>query len=272
MHYTISEMAKLLGVTPHTLRYYEKVGVIQPWTDEENGYRYYSVVDTRRFNLCRSLRAAGFSLEDCKQLMEHPGTEANVALVEKQLAALRRQELMARLAIDWLEESQRDSLRLDQQVGRMTIRHKPDCWRLTVSANETPCGGAALEQEKQAWLDCLPAVRWVSRIPHDTLAHFGRGIVQYDYGLMIHEADARALGLRLTSNVEFVAGGDYLTTVWKQTGRGPFAWDSLRAPLDYMRAHGIRGYGDAFSYIVASCVGPAGKAENYHMLCVRIFS
>lgn len=272
MNYTISEMARLLGVTPHTLRYYEKVGIIQPWTDGENGYRYYSVVDTRRFNLCRSLRAVGFSLEDCKRLMEEPGTETNHAMVEARLEALRRQELLTRMSIDWLEEARRDSVGLEQRVGSMTITRKQDAWRLTVSANEKPSGDAGLEQEKQAWLEYLPAARWVSRIPHETLVHFGQGPVRYDYGLMIHEADARALGLRLTPRAEYIAGGDYLTTVWKQAGRGPFDWDSLRAPLQYMREHGIRAYGDAFSYILASRVTPAGDVENYHFLGVRIFS
>ena len=61
MRYTISEMAALLGVTTHTLRYYEKMGLIQPEVNRETGYRYYTVTDTRRFNLCRELRAAGFS-------------------------------------------------------------------------------------------------------------------------------------------------------------------------------------------------------------------
>ena len=45
MRYTISEMASLLGVTTHTLRYYEKMGLIRPEVNEETGYRYYTVTD-----------------------------------------------------------------------------------------------------------------------------------------------------------------------------------------------------------------------------------
>lgn len=69
MRYTISEMASLLGVTTHTLRYYEKMGLIRPEVNEETGYRYYTVTDTRRFNLCRELRAAELSLEECRELI-----------------------------------------------------------------------------------------------------------------------------------------------------------------------------------------------------------
>ena len=46
MRYTISEMASLLGVTTHTLRYYEKMGLIHPEVNEDTGYRYYTVTDT----------------------------------------------------------------------------------------------------------------------------------------------------------------------------------------------------------------------------------
>lgn len=35
MRYTISEMASLLGVTTHTLRYYEKMGLIHPEVNED---------------------------------------------------------------------------------------------------------------------------------------------------------------------------------------------------------------------------------------------
>ena len=44
MRYTISEMASLLGVTTHTLRYYEKMGLIHPEVNEDTGYRYYTGV------------------------------------------------------------------------------------------------------------------------------------------------------------------------------------------------------------------------------------
>lgn len=63
-------MSQLLGVTPHMLRYYEKVGIIRPETNNATGYRYYSVVDTRRFNLSRALFSSGISLERCSEILQ----------------------------------------------------------------------------------------------------------------------------------------------------------------------------------------------------------
>ena len=43
MRYTISEMASLLGVTTHTLRYYEKMGLIHPEVNEDTGQQKQGV-------------------------------------------------------------------------------------------------------------------------------------------------------------------------------------------------------------------------------------
>lgn len=92
MRYTISEMAALLGVTTHTLRYYEKMGLIQPEVNRETGYRYYTVTDTRRFNLCRELRAAGFTLEECKDFLDEPSTAVTDAMLDRQIRQLERRQ------------------------------------------------------------------------------------------------------------------------------------------------------------------------------------
>ena len=36
------EFAKLVGVTKHTLFYYDKIGLFSPEIKLENGYRFYS--------------------------------------------------------------------------------------------------------------------------------------------------------------------------------------------------------------------------------------
>lgn len=40
--YTINKFAKLVGVTPQTLRNWDRIGKLKPIHTSENGYRYYS--------------------------------------------------------------------------------------------------------------------------------------------------------------------------------------------------------------------------------------
>ena len=45
--YTIGEVAELLNISPQSLRFYDKAGVVVPvYTNPKTGYRYYSIIST----------------------------------------------------------------------------------------------------------------------------------------------------------------------------------------------------------------------------------
>ena len=127
MRYTISEMAALLGVTTHTLRYYEKMGLIQPEVNRETGYRYYTVTDTRRFNLCRELRAAGFTLEECKDFLDEPSTAVTDAMLDRQIRQLERRQVLNRMSIRFLQKTREYYHTLEQDAGRCGCRTSRKC-------------------------------------------------------------------------------------------------------------------------------------------------
>lgn len=263
MKYTIGEMSQLLGVTPHMLRYYEKVGIIRPETNNATGYRYYSVVDTRRFNLSRALFSSGISLERCSEILQGMPQPELEALLDEKIAEQKRQIQRTQIAIQYMESVKETYRSLDSQVGQVRIQYFPRFWRLNLSQNEPPLQDPALEGEKNAWLEYLPAVYWVSRIPHDTIRQFSQGPIDYQYGLMCREEDALALGLARTERVEVVPNGDYLVMLHRKTGRTGWMWEDIQAAVEYLKANSMCFFGDAFSHIVASRV-ENGEIANYH--------
>lgn len=55
--YTIQQVAALTGLSVHTLRYYERIGLLAPIDRATNGHRRYSAVDIDRIKLvCRMIR------------------------------------------------------------------------------------------------------------------------------------------------------------------------------------------------------------------------
>ena len=70
MSYKIGEVAKFFGITADTLRYYEKEGLIFPETNEENGYRQYSLNDVFFLQDILFYRQIGMSIETIRDLME----------------------------------------------------------------------------------------------------------------------------------------------------------------------------------------------------------
>lgn len=65
----ISELAAQTGLSAHTIRFYEKHGLINASERSEAGYRYYSDADIRRAEFVKTARKIGFSLDDIGQLL-----------------------------------------------------------------------------------------------------------------------------------------------------------------------------------------------------------
>ncbi len=65
----ISELSEKTGLSAHTLRYYEKHGLINASNRSEAGYRFYTDSDVRRVQFVKTARNTGFSLEDIGPLL-----------------------------------------------------------------------------------------------------------------------------------------------------------------------------------------------------------
>ena len=66
--HTIGEAARLTGLTPKMIRYYESQGLFQPRGRSASGYRLYGEADLHALRFIRSARELGFSLAQIADL------------------------------------------------------------------------------------------------------------------------------------------------------------------------------------------------------------
>lgn len=59
----ISEVSQRCGISPDTLRYYERIGLLPPVTRNESGIRDFSDLDLRRIEFIKCMRSTGFPIE-----------------------------------------------------------------------------------------------------------------------------------------------------------------------------------------------------------------
>ena len=72
MKYKIGDVARILGVSPDILRYYEKKGVVTPMKGENNDYRYYDAWDINFLMDCLWFKNFGFSIEQIADIVRIP--------------------------------------------------------------------------------------------------------------------------------------------------------------------------------------------------------
>ncbi len=68
---TVNELALESDTPAHVVRYYLRIGLIQPAAQQENGYRLFTSNDATRLRFIRMAKHLGFTLNEIKQITQH---------------------------------------------------------------------------------------------------------------------------------------------------------------------------------------------------------
>ena len=67
-HYSVGDMAKMLSLSPSTIRFYDQEGIVVPNRADENTYRKYSVVDGNYLLKAKELKNIGLPIPQIKEI------------------------------------------------------------------------------------------------------------------------------------------------------------------------------------------------------------
>jgi DNA-binding transcriptional MerR regulator len=120
---TIAEAARRTGVSAHTLRYYERAGlVVSPVDRTSGGRRRYRQLDLKWIVICTKLRATGMPIRGIRRYAElvaaGPGNEAE----RLELLEAHRADVLEKLA--------------EIQENLKVIDHKIDVYRGSLAAGD----------------------------------------------------------------------------------------------------------------------------------------
>lgn len=114
----ISRLAKLAGVKPDTIRFYERSGLLPKPSRTASGYRVYDDAALNQVRFIRKAQSLGFSLDEIKRIMSLRGrrketcrcvvsmAEATLSETETKLKEIQRfREALARHLGRWKRNS-----------------------------------------------------------------------------------------------------------------------------------------------------------------------
>lgn len=96
--YTIQQVTELTGLSPHTLRYYEKAGLMRTIERDANGYRLYSEADLEWLRFLIRLRDTGMPIRRMQHFAElrYRGDETVGERI--QLLEVHKKEIIGQIA------------------------------------------------------------------------------------------------------------------------------------------------------------------------------
>ena len=110
---TIAEVSKQYDLTPDTLRYYERIGLIPAVKRTAGGIRNYTEVDCRWVEFIKCMRGAGIQVEALIEYVALFQQGDSTAEARRQILLEQRAQLLKRM-----EEMKRTLERLNAKIER----------------------------------------------------------------------------------------------------------------------------------------------------------
>jgi DNA-binding transcriptional MerR regulator len=123
MYYTIGEIAKKVNISPHTLRFYAKEGLLPFVERSESGIRMFKDEDFQWLMIIECLKKAGMPIKDIKTLIDL--TMEGDATIGQRLEIFKKQKEAVEQQIAQLQET----LKL--------LKYK--CWYYETAKNAGTC-------------------------------------------------------------------------------------------------------------------------------------
>ena len=88
---TISQVAKLTGISTRTLQYYDEIGLLRPSEVTDSGYRMYNNDALQELQQILFFKELGFKLNEIKEILQRPDFDRIAAFKkQKELLLLKR--------------------------------------------------------------------------------------------------------------------------------------------------------------------------------------
>jgi len=92
----IGELSNKTGLSTHTIRYYEKIGLFHKALKDQSGHRNYNSIDLDLVNWVTCLKKSGISLQKIKEYVDANKNNKNIELthiLEIHLSKLKQQQI-----------------------------------------------------------------------------------------------------------------------------------------------------------------------------------
>ncbi len=118
----IGEAAARSGLPAKTIRYYGDIGLVVPSHRRANGYRDYDEQDLHRLRFVQRSRSLGFSVEECRELLDLYRDSDRASADVKRLAQKRIADIRRKIA-----ELKAMEVTLVRLAEHCQGNYRPDC-------------------------------------------------------------------------------------------------------------------------------------------------
>ena len=267
-HYSVGDMAKMLSLSPSTIRFYDQEGIVVPNRADENTYREYSVVDGNYLLKAKELKNIGLPIPQIKEMLNHYTLEEFEAGLIVAEAALKKSLLQVSRfhsgVCNYVKRCKRCS-----QVGKIDLQPRPAMYRYSHQVNDVFLEGKGRVETLKKWTDLLPLTVLSFKFLWSEL-QADPDSADLSWGFSIDADEEAAAALSGSNLTERIPATDAIHMVFC-TSNSVFLQPKFLTPaLDFADRHNFEISGDIIGNSLARVIGDNGEVVHYYEVWIPI--
>lgn len=117
----IGKLAQFMGVSPYTIKYYEKIGLLSASRDKQSNYRRYELRTCSFLAECLKYRKMGFSLKELEVLIKQADEQLHESMLEQRLNTVEEELKQLHDLRQFLLEYRQDCQQVEKELGNWYI-------------------------------------------------------------------------------------------------------------------------------------------------------
>lgn len=249
MRYKIGDVAKILGISPDLLRYYQKKGVVTPTMGENNNYRYYDAWDINFLIDCLWFKSYGFGIEQTAGLVSKSSFDDVLADMEARTAEIEASIRHEQMLLDRAGQYFASMRRVKGMLGQCDLVYSPEIVRYLNRYNRDYEHIAELQELSHRWLRYMPFVSRYFEIDREDIEN---KTDNYAWGFSMGMDFVDRLDVPVEGPVLHLPSAPSVHTAFTSSGRTGFSAKHLRPVMDFVREQGLTVAGNARGNLICS--------------------
>ncbi len=266
--YKIGDVAKILGVTTDTLRYYEKENIVTPHKDDVTNYRYYDFWDINYLIDALWYRSFGFSVKETAKII-HSSTREELydfylAREDDYRQQIKHLEMLLRHS-EW----HRKTLELIRDnVGVCEIADRPERVHFINRYTQDFPDDPRLHQLAHDFLKYMPFThRYFETAVENISLKDGE---DYTWGMEMRMDYVEEFGLDVRPPLVYLESCKCIHSYFTSSGKGNFSSKHVQFMIDFARENGLEICGNASGILIASILDENEKLTGYFEVWIPI--
>lgn len=263
--YRIAEFAKMVGIDPSTIRYYEKQG-LPCMRRSKNGYRVFDKYDAFQMNIFRSIYARGYSIDRALKRMAPTDLKTLIRELEENSEAMERERQLLEGRCQWTRETLGLLKKLEAGEEMLWRIELEDHYYLPASHLNDFSITQKNGQVRNAWEEWLSYTRFVALGDSAALGRSEWSVLSL--GEAVGVSDLEGLGYPKDDTVRRLPMGECLCFPSQKLSPdgGPPHYGQV---LDYMEKHGLEPWGHYLEFYLMFYTGKDIDIDGIIALPVR---